>query len=338
MDTKDKVRPRLVDVAREAGVSVSTASRALGKGSELIGASTRDHVRAVARRLGYQVNPIARSLRLATTGAIGMVVPSISNPFFMELVEKVEHSLAARGLSLLLSDSRTSITVEDQQLRSLESGAVDGLLIVPCHQKYSAPALERTSLAIPTIQLDRVVHSLPLPTVGVDDVHGMRAILDHLKATGATRIAMLANTGKDVSSDTRVAEVLAYAPHIGLELRKEDCMECAFSVEAGASAVATLIEQSRLADAVVCLNDLLAIGAITQLRKSGVAVPEEVMVTGFDDIQFAALMRPSITTLRQPLENIAEAAVDILFSGDLTARHIAFQGELVIRESTAGQK
>lgn len=334
MSTEENPRPRLVDVAREAHVSVATASRALGRGSDLISASTRDHVRAIARRLGYQANPIARSLRLSTTGSIGMVVPSISNPFFMELVEQVEHYLASRGLNLLLSDSRMSVTNEARQLRSFESGSVDGLLVVPCHQRFSTPAVERVSAVVPTVQLDRVVHGVNVPTVGVDDVHGMRKIMDHLDDRGARRIAMLANTGAEVSSDIRVAEVLASAERLGMELPEEDCMECAFSVEAGASAVQHMLARGVLPDAVVCLNDLLAIGAITQLRRAGIAVPEEVMVTGFDDIQFAALMRPSITTLHQPLAEIARIGVDLLLSEERPAGHTPVKGHLVVREST----
>ncbi|QWW19650.1 LacI family DNA-binding transcriptional regulator [Schaalia sp. 19OD2882] len=337
MSSDERSRPRLVDVAREAGVSVSTASRALGRGSELIGATTRDHVRKVARRMGYQVNPIARSLRLATTDSIGMVVPSISNPFFMELVEQVEHHLAARGRNLLLTDSRTSVTTEDKQLRSFESGQVDGLLVVPCHQTYSMPAVERTSAVVPTVSLDRRVHGLDLPTVGVDDPHGMRTILDHLCERGARRIAMLANTGTELSSDVRVAATRSSAAELGMELADEDCMECSFSVQAGAAAVAGMLRRGRRPDAVVCLNDLLAIGAITQLRREGIAVPREVMVTGFDDIQFASLMRPSITTLRQPLGEIARIAVEALLGGNLDAGHTRVRGTLVVRESTLTQ-
>lgn len=334
MSRHDRPRPKLVDVAREAGVSVSTASRALGRGSDLISVPTRDHVRAVAHRLGYQVNPIARSLRLSTTGSIGMVVPSISNPFFMELVEQVEHCLASRGCTLLLSDSRTSVTHEDKQLKSFESGAVDGLLVVPCHQTLSLPAVERTSSLVPTVLFDRDVHGLNLPTVGVDDSHGMRTIMEHLHACGARRIAVLTNTGSEVSSDMRVAEVLANAKKLGMILEGVDCIECAFSVEAGAAAVRQLLDRHQRPDAIVCLNDLLAIGAITELRRSKIAVPQEVMVTGFDDIQFAALMRPSITSLRQPLEEIARIGVDMLLGGDRRAGHTHVRGRLVIREST----
>lgn len=339
MSSSDPPRPRLVDVARAAGVSVSTASRALGRGSELIGAQTRDHVREVARQLGYRVNPIARSLRLSRTGQIGMVVPSISNPFFMDLVVHVEHCLANRGLTLLLCDSQMSVIKEDFQLRGFEGGQIDGLIIVPCHETYSTPAIERTSALVRTVQLDRAVQLPQLPMVGVDDRHGIRAVLAHVRDMGAKRIAMLSNTGSDVSSVTRVREARIAAKEFGMTLRDRDVIECSFSVESAREAVSQLLERGSHFDAVVCLNDLLAIGAATELRNRGLRIPEDLMVTGFDDIQFAQFMRPSLTTLRQPLAHIARRGVDILLTeieGTDTPipLRVAIEGQLIIRESS----
>ncbi|WP_026459567.1 LacI family DNA-binding transcriptional regulator [Schaalia vaccimaxillae] len=334
MNSEERSRPRLVDVAREAGVSVSTASRALGRGSDLIGAATRDHVRNVARKMGYRVNPIARSLRLASTGQIGMIVPSISNPFFMELVVEVEHCLAERGLSLLLCDARLSVSNEDKLLRNFEAGAVDGLIIAPCHETYSTPALARTAEHLPTVQLDRAVHVRDVPMVGVNDIHGMRSILKHLKDRGARNLAMLSNTGVNVSSTTRVSVARDTAEEYGMSLAKTDIIECNFSVKSAEEATHYLIGRGTLPDAVVCLNDLLAIGAITELRRNSIAIPEDILVTGFDDIQFAELMRPSITTLRQPLAMIAQTAVDFLLDEADAPERTCIPGELVIREST----
>lgn len=332
----EKPRPRLVDVAQVAGVSVSTASRALGRGSELIGAQTRDHVREVARKLGYRVNPVARSLRLAKTKQIGMLVPSISNPFYTDLVVQVEHHLSQRGLSLLISDAEMSVTTEDLKLRSFEGGSVDGLIIVPCHESFSTPSLERTAALVPTVQLDRAVSLPHIPFVGVDDAHGVREVLGHLKERGARRIAMLSNTGSDLSSVKRVTEARRAAPEFGMELADSDVLECNHSVESARSAVSTLINGGNRWDAIVCLNDLLAIGAITELRHRGFGIPEDIMVTGFDDIQFAELMRPSVTTLRQPLAEIARQGVELLLdeSDSELPKRTLVKGKLVIRQST----
>lgn len=342
MSNAEPPRPRLVDVARAAGVSVSTASRALGRGSELISAQTRDHVRDVARRLGYRANPVARSLRLARTGQIGMVVPSIANPFFMELVVQVEHRLAERGLALLLSDSQMSLSKEDVQLRGFESGQVDGLIIIPCHESFSTPAVERTSSLVRSVQLDRAVQLPELPMVGVDDRHGIRTVLAHLQSLGASRIAMLSNTGSDLSSVTRVREARAAADEFGMRLSEADVVECSFSVESAREAIASLLTRGSRWDAVVCLNDLLAIGAITELRHRGMRIPEDVMVTGFDDIQFAQFMRPSVTTLRQPLAEIARLGVELLLSDEGheggAAHRFAVKGKLIVRESTGGPR
>ncbi|QPK81306.1 LacI family DNA-binding transcriptional regulator [Schaalia sp. ZJ405] len=349
MSSNEPMRPRLIDVARQAEVSLATASRALGRGSELIAAKTRDHVRQVAQQMGYQVNPIARSLRLASTRQVGMVVPSISNPFFMELVVQVEHSLAERNRSLLLCDSRMSVANEDNLLRGFESGAVDGLIIAPCHETFSTPALERAAAHVPTVQLDRAVQSDTIPMVGVDDRHGTRTILTHVKELGAQSIAILSNTGSNLSSVTRNLQARECAEEFGLELADANVIACNFSVESAEAAVGQLIARGPLPDAIICLNDLLAIGAITALRRHDVAIPEDILVTGFDDIQFAQLMRPSVTTLRQPLQKIAQMGVDLLLgenplntddasadslAAHATSRRYTIPGKLIIREST----
>ncbi|PID97785.1 MAG: LacI family transcriptional regulator [Actinobacteria bacterium] len=334
MKKSGKPRVRLVDVAQAAGVSPSTASRALGYGSELISAETKKRVQEVARELGYTANPIARSLRLSSTGAIGMIVPSITNPFFMELVAHVEEYLAQRGMTLRLSNSRTSLDIEAAQLQTYESGGVDGLLAVPCHEVESAKALRRVTQFTPVVQLDRPSPDHTFPSVGVDDTAGVRDIIEHLKSRGTRSLALLTNTNLELSSITRVTAVRETARTYGLSLRPEHTFEASQSIEGGTAAIRQLLKAGPLPDAIVCLNDLLAIGAITELRRNGIDVPGDVMVTGYDDNQFASLVMPSLTTLRQPLARIAEVAVEMLLGERLGESRVDIRGELIIREST----
>lgn len=328
-------RVRLADVAEEAGVSASTASRALGFDSHLISAETRERVRLVAQRLGYRVNPIARSLRMSSTASVGMVVPSIMNPFFMELVAHVESCLADEQMALHLSNSRDSHTVEDQHIRSFSSGSVDGLIIVPCHEISSAPAIENAAMSLPIVQLDRPCPNIAVPSVGVDDRASITAIMDHLMTQGVKTLALVTNTGTNLSSMARVHEALHTAERLGMDLPENRIFEGCQSIEGGIEAARALRAQGELPDAIVCLNDLLALGVIAELRKRGIRVPHDVLVTGFDDIQFAALSTPSLTTIRQPLMQIARTAVQILLHNQPnTYARTTFKGELIIREST----
>lgn len=328
-------RVRLADVAEEAGVSASTASRALGFDSHLISAETRERVRRVAQRLGYRVNPIARSLRMSSTASVGMVVPSIVNPFFMELVAHVESCLADEQMALHLSNSRDSHTVEDQQIRSFSAGSVDGLIIVPCHEISSAPAIEHAAMSLPIVQLDRPCPNIAVPSVGVDDRTSIASIMDHLKGQGVKTLALVTNTGTNLSSMARVHEALHAAERLGMDLPERRIFEGCQSIEGGIEAAHALRAEGELPDAIVCLNDLLAFGVIAEMRKRGIRVPEDVLVTGFDDIQFAALSTPSLTTIRQPLMQIARTAVQILLHNQPnTYARTTFKGELIIRESS----
>lgn len=328
-------RVRLADVAEEAGVSASTASRALGFDSHLISPETRERVRLVAQRMGYRANPIARSLRMSSTASIGMVVPSIMNPFFMELVAHVESCLADEQMALHLSNSRDSHTVEDQHIRAFSSGSVDGLIIVPCHEISSAPAIEHASLSLPIVQLDRPCPNIGIPSIGVDDRASITMIMDHLHAQGVKTLALVTNTGANLSSIARVHEALHAASKLGMDLQENRIFEGCQSIEGGIEAARALRSQGPLPDAIVCLNDLLALGVIAELRKRGIRVPDDLLVTGFDDIQFAALSTPSLTTIRQPLMQIARTAVQILLKKQTnTYTRTTFKGELIVREST----
>ncbi|NHB84412.1 LacI family transcriptional regulator [Tessaracoccus sp. HDW20] len=140
---------RISDVAQAAGVSPATVSRVLGGSTHRVSAKTRAKVESTARALGYRVNPIARALRLSTTGSVGMVVPSIGNPFFTELVEAVEHQLAAARVNLYLCDARGDIEMEASRLKSLSNGAVDGILSVPLHETLSEPAASAAAARVP---------------------------------------------------------------------------------------------------------------------------------------------------------------------------------------------
>jgi LacI family transcriptional regulator len=291
-----------------AGVSRSTVSRVL-TGAANVSPEAVWAVRTATRKLGYRPDPIARAMRSGSSGCIGMVVPEIGNPFFAELVEAIERELQAHEVELMITDSRDSVQNERRRIESLLDRRVDGLIVIPVESSSSAPALEHVT-AIPIVLLDRKVDSLPGDFVGVDNAAGIRAVLRHVAAQGARRVVFVsgdASTSTGASRlnafDAQVADVVGTPPAHRLG---------SFTVEFGQKATQELLAEGPLPDAVVCGSDVVAIGVLHALSDAGVGVPDDVLVTGFDGIRLADLMRPSLTTVSQPIADLAVEAVRLV--------------------------
>ena len=325
-------------VAAEAGVSTATVSRVL-TGSKTVSAETSRRVLAAAEKLRYSGNSIAKALRQNATGNIGMLVPSISNPFFTSLVEQVEHHLAQAGLNLFLCDSRNDVATEATRLISLTQGSVDGILVSPCDATLSRPALERATRIVPIVQIDRRVADLGTDWVGLDDAHAMRIIAEHLAGRGVRTVAFVTSIMGSSSALDRLESTRRACTELGLDMPDDLVLDGDFSLEWGAQAADKLLDSGRaLPDAIICSDDLIALGLSGGLAKRGVRVPQDVLITGFDDIEYASLNTPSLTTLRQPLTQIAAEAVRLLRENiantDRANSHLALRGNLVVRQST----
>lgn len=322
------------DVAARAGVSVATASRALS-GQRGVREENRQRVVAAARELSYEPNVVAAALRSRTTHTIGMLVPRISNPFFATLVETVEQQLQGGQRSLLLANSRYDPELEQGQVRALLDRRVDALIVIPCHRERSAEVMAAASARVPVVQLDLHVDGHAGSWVGVDNEAGMSQVVEHLVDRGAERLAYVGARPTDSSAQARLD---------GYRRAAERCAGSAgetllgdFTKEWGQRAAAQLRAGS-LPDAIACGNDTIAMGVLGELAHHGVRVPDDVMVTGFDDIPYAELSQPPLTTVRQPQEQLAAEVVRELTSGaagDRPPRRIAIAPELLVRASTA---
>lgn len=329
------VRVRLSDVARAAGVSLSTASRALSG----VGASkdTVDAVLAAATRLGYRPDPVARSLRTRSTGLVGIIVPGLSNPFFAELVEALERALGPRGLEMILADSCGSAEVEARRLEMLLDRQVDGLIVIPTHHEASATALRRAAQKACLVQVDRHVDAPAGDYVGVDNAAGVRAMLEHVASLSCKDVVFVSETGASSTGRSRLeAFELGVGKVDGLVPRPP--ILGSFSLDFGRDAVRQLLANGPLPDALICGADLIALGVARELHRQEVLVPDTVKVTGFDDILFAELSDPPLTTLRQPVTEIADEAARLLgnrLAGDLAPpRRSEIAPSLVVRRSS----
>lgn len=325
------------DVAARAGVSTATVSRALS-GARPVSPEVLEQVRQAAAELGYSGNGIASALRRRRTDTVGMVVPSIANPFFTSLVENVEHELQQTGRQLLLCSSRSDPGLEAQRLRTLVARQVDGIVISPVHGTESTQAVGWAAARLPLVQVDRYVSGVPSDWVGVDDEEGLRLVTEHLAARGAWSAAFVSARPTNSSTELRLAGFRRHTERLGITVDDSAVLLGNYSIEWGRAAAERLLRSGRLPRAIVCADDLIALGVLQACSEAGVAVPDEVLVTGFDDIPFSALTAPPLTTVHQPQELLAAEAVRLLQQAlgrpSCEPAHVALTPRLVVRAST----
>ncbi len=318
------------DVAERVGVSVSTVSRALSM-PHLVNAKTRARVVAAAEELGYQPNQAARGLRSGVTGNIGLVIPDIENPYFAAMTKGVQDRARKAGYSVFVADSDEDVDLEEEVIASIVK-QVDGILLVS--PRASAERILELVGSKPTVLLNRRIDGLP--SLLLDNAAGVAQVLDHLQALGHRKIAYAASPMSSWSGTERIE-----AMHRQAESR--DGIEIVFLgnfqpfVSGGYQAADLAVASG--ATALFAYNDLVAIGALERLRHRGIDVPGQMSVVGFDDVAFAELTVPTLTTVAVPLRTMGRRGVDALTR--LVAGEAAPGGsvradvELQIRQSTA---
>lgn len=322
------------DVATEAGVSIATVSRVLA-GSSRVDPELRAKTLAAVERLGYRANRVAQALRTRSTGTVGMVVPNISNPFFPVIIQAVEEELRKHGTRLLLCDSGDDVGQEAELLRGLLDHRIDGILVSPCDRIASRSAVRMAAGRVPLVQIDRVAVG-DLDYIGVDQEAAMGAVVTHLLDQGCRRLAYVSSS---MHASTAAVRLRAYVHHVrpvdGASAKRVYVGD--FSLAWGKEAAARILADGSLPDAIVCANDLLAVGVLDVLRHEGIAVPKDVLIAGFDDTVLATVAWPPLTSVRQPLEDIGREAVQIVLSAateSRPARTRLLPAELVVRDST----
>ena len=321
----------LRDVARAAGVSPATASRALSS-SGTVAAGRRELVLRAARELGYRPNPTARALATGRSGHLGLVVPDLENPFFAAIAKGVQARARDAGRAVLVADTDEDGALEAELVQQLGE-SVRGVIV--CSPRMSARALERCSSAGGVVLVNREAPGMP--SVTFDTRHGVRQALAHLHALGHRTVAYVGGPASSWSDGERRG---ALQDVEGLEVVDLGSHR---PVPAGGVAAADLALASG-ATAVFCFNDLLAIGVLGRLRARGARVPEEMSVVSFDDIPAARLVAPSLTTVSVPLARAGREAVDLVLArtgtsgpdaGAPPAAQRRLPAELVVRDSTS---
>jgi LacI family transcriptional regulator len=332
--------PTLRDVAQVAGVHPATASRALNPQTRpLVNADTARKVLRAAESLGYQPNPIARSLKTARTTTVGMVIPDLTNPLFPPIVRGAEDVLASAGYNAWIANTDNDPKREEAQIESLRSRQVEGLIIATARRDH--PLLTRLhEQRVPMVLVNRRVDNLELPQVSADDAVGIELAVAHLAALGHRRVAHLAGP-QDTS--TGVARARAFRHSVrdhGLADDPALVVECAYwSEEDGAAGVRRLLDAGAEFTAIVGGNDLLALGCYDVFAERGLRCPEDVSLVGFNGMPFLDKMRPPLTTVSIPHYELGVEAARLLLDAieepDRTPRSVLLAPSLVVRSSTA---
>lgn len=321
------------DVARLAGVSQSTVSRALAEHAS-VSEATRGKVREAAAALGYRPNVLARSLITQRSGLIAIVVASMDNPFYWEVLTLFSQALQASGQQLLLFTIGPRETF-DAVIRKVLQYRVDGVIVVSAVLSSRAIA-ECREAGLPVVLFNRYVDRDDLNVVVCDNVEGGRAVATLLANTGHRSFGFISGVADTSTNRDRLAGFREQLDRLGLPMPAVEHGDYAY--ESGREAVKRLVLQGERPDAIFCANDIMAIGALDGLRLDlGLRVPEDVSVIGFDDIPMASWSGIELTTVRQQRERMVEASLRILGQslaapGQQPVFHLE-PGRLIVRQT-----
>lgn len=334
-----KQRLQMADIARLAGVSASTVSRALS-GSTLVNEATRTRVQEVARQFNYTVNRLAMELRSGTNNTIAVVVPyetgnrqTFADPFFHAMIGCLADALTERGFEMLLM--RLEADRVENVAAVIDAGRAAGVILIGQwrqHDKLNAMGDRK----LPFVVWGAHMPSQRYGTIGGDNVAGGRLAAQHLLDLGRQRIAFLGDRGLPEVAQ-RYKGFTAALRAAGLRQSAALTLSVPFLPAQGRAAIAGLLDGGEAFDAVFACSDLLAMAALGVLRERGIATPEDVAVIGYDDVEMAAHFSPPLSTIRQPIGPGAEAMVDALvqlLGGAEQVDMPMLDTELVVRAST----
>jgi len=306
-------RPTIHDVAREAGASIATVSRALNGG--VVSAAARQRIEAAVARLGYRRNDVARGLVTGHSGLIGVVLPDLIGPLYAHMARGIEDVLDEHGMHAML--------VTDH-LELLRARQVDGLVLIG--SRLQPADLREAAGSVPIAHVQRDGPDDDAPQVRLDDAAGVRAAVEHLVAAGTRRDGV-----------ERREAFLAVMAEAGLE--PGPIVDGGFTEEGG-EAAATFVLADPSVTAVFCASDRMAVGLLHAAHGRGIAVPDDLSVVGFDDLTWARYLCPPLTTVRQPGREMGRAAARLVLGGpfDPTVPTLWVAPTLVVRASTAAPR
>jgi LacI family transcriptional regulator len=333
--TLQKPTPKLQDVAKKSGVSTATVSRTLNFPDQ-VAEATRAKIMAVVQELGYSPNFAARAMAAQRTNTIGAVIPTMENAIFARGLQAFEEALQEQGFTLLVATSFYQPAREEAQIRSLVARGADGLLLIG-HARDSRIYQFLETQGVPALVSWALDNGAGAAAVGFDNHKAMSSLAQEVLRLGHRRIAMIsAETDGNDRAAARLAAVRDAMEAGGLSGQALAVVETPYGINNGAQAFERLMSAPLPPTAILCGNDVLAVGALRRAREMGIDVPGDVSITGFDDIELAQLAVPALTTVHVPHREMgrkaAHALIEMVKTG-MKALPVELPVELRLRDS-----
>jgi LacI family transcriptional regulator, galactose operon repressor len=332
-------RPTIRDVAEAAGVSTATVSNVL-RGTRFVGPAREKKVRDAIELLGYNPNWVAASLRSRRSGVIGIVVPDITNSFFAAIVRHIEELAAQSDYQILLADTQENPDREKERVLALIRRQVDGLILTPCRDPSETLEEIRKS-KIPTVIVDRVEDGSEFDSVSSTNVEAAYDGCRHLISLGHRRITMLVSEPLLRNIAERIQGYRKALAEAGLS-KFATVVVSGLSSEQAQRALRPILTANNRPSAIFAVTNFLALGALRAIWEAGLSVPETISLLAFDDCEWMTALRPFISVIRQPIEEIARTAWSALTDRQAGRRVEPLCWELpctlLVRESTAGPR
>jgi LacI family transcriptional regulator len=327
----------IVDIAKSAGVSISTVSRVLnGKAEQFrISKKSQQKIRETARRLNYVPNQFAASLKSGKSNTIALIIPSLSNPFFAGIASEINAEVRNRGYITIIGDSDEDNEIENEELLQMQSRNIEGLVIAPCSQNWKN-IKKLHDQGLPIVCIDRYFENLDIPYVSTDNYEGAVMATRHLLEHGHTQVACIQGVEESVPNKLRIqgyTDAMSQAGHEGTISISGD----EFSVENGYKETKLLLQRDRRPTAIFALSNTIAMGCMKALKEENLLIPDDVSVITFDDHPYLDYLATPLSCITQPTREICRLAIRQLFfmlaHKEIKTKQILLKPELKYRKS-----
>lgn len=328
----------IIDIARALNVSKSTVSRALSDSYD-INHKTRKRILEFAEKNDYRPDFMGQSLRNRNSKTIGVIIPAYNIPFYSIAICGIQDYAMKQGYNVMVCHSREQYEVEIRNVEALLAANVNGIIIsVACDTEKNEHIHRLKKKGIPLVLFNRVIENFKAAKVVVNDYYGALNIVKYLVSTGCRKIAHIAGPSNLLLCKNRKAGYMDALNYSRILIDEDLIIESAFTIEGGYEKMKRLLESKKEIDAVFCICDAVAFGAMKAIKDSGKKIPDDISVAGFTNEPMAELVEPTLTTMKQPIYEIGETAAKLLFAQlkdpELPAELCVLDTILEIREST----
>lgn len=324
------------DIARETDFSITTVSRVLnGKGEEYrISQKTEKLVQEAAKKLNYRANYAAANLKSGKSNTIALLIPSLSNPFFANMASEINKDLREAGYITILSESSENLRIEKDILDTLFTRNIEGLIIVPCSERYEH-IVQLRNQGLPIICIDRYFENLDMPYVSTNNYEGAKMGTKHLIDNGHRKIAGIQGVLKSIPNQKRVLGFTDALREAGID--STDISGNDFSVQNGYLETKLLLQKKEKPTAIFAFSNTIALGCLKALKEADLTIPDDISLITFDDHPYLEHLSTPLSCITQPESDIASLAIRFLFAllenDDLKTGQVLLKPELKVRSS-----